>query len=94
MKVFYFSNPVKPEELEQAYKDGMIKKADLKDGATYKGHCRNATEAVWHADKNCFTYQRTKFGHTFPEDIFHPEDDDGFDIFPPEELIEKKEEKV
>jgi hypothetical protein len=87
VKHFSLSNPIKPGELEQAYKDGMIRKSDLKDGKTYLGDCRNASVATWHADKNCFTYQRTKFGSTFPEDIFHPEDDDGFDIFTPFEEI-------
>lgn len=87
MKLFHFSIPAKPEELEQAYKDGMIRKSDLKDGKSYKGHCRNASVAVWHADKGCFTYQRTKFRDTFPEDINHPEDDDGFDLFTPIEEI-------
>lgn len=88
MKYFQLSNPIKPGELEQAYKEGLIRKSDLKDGVTYLGNCRNAREAVWHADKDCFTYMRTKFGHTFPEDINHPEDDDGFDLFTPTE--EKK----
>ena len=85
MKYFKFSNPIRPGELEQAYQDGMIKRADLKNGVTYLGYCRNAYEAVWHSDKNCFTYQREKFGSTFPEDICHPEDDNGFDLFTPYE---------
>ena len=87
MKYFYLSNPVKPEELEKAYTDGMIRKEDLKDGKSYKGHCRNASVAVWHADKVKFTYQRTKFGATFPEDINHPADDNGFDLFTPHEEV-------
>lgn len=87
MKYFYLSNPVKPEEMEAAYAQGMIRKSDLKDGALYKGNCRNTSEAIWNAEKNAFTYQRTKFGSTFPEDIHHPEDDDGCDIFTPYEEI-------
>ena len=69
------------EELQKWYDFGLIKKADLIDGKEYKGQCRNANSAIWHADKQCFTYIREKFGHSFPEDIKHPEDDDGFDIF-------------
>lgn len=82
-KFFTFSNPVKSEELEEAYAKGMIRKKDLVDGKLYRGTCRNQTEATWHADKNRFTYLRTKFGQTFPEYINHPEDDDGFDFFCP-----------
>lgn len=81
--------PVTPEKLEQAYAEGMIRKEDLRDGVTYLGTCRNANEAVWHADKERFTYMRTKLGSTFPEDIVHPVDDLGFDIFIP--VAEKSE---
>lgn len=69
------------EDLEKAYSGGLIRKEKLIDGKIYKGHCRNASEAIWDASKGCFTYQRTKFGDTFPEDIPHPADDEGFDIF-------------
>lgn len=75
--------PVTPEKLERAYEMGLIRKEDLKDGSTYIGTCRNASEAVWHAKKERFTYQREKFGDVFPEDIVHPVDDCGFDIFIP-----------
>lgn len=87
MKLFRFSNPLTKEELEKAYADGMIRKEDLKDGVSYKGHCRNASVAVWHAEKGRFTYQREKFGSVFPEDINHPADDNGFDLFTPYEEI-------
>jgi hypothetical protein len=87
VKRFSLSNPIKPGELEKAYEEGLIRKSNLKDGKSYKGSCRNATVAVWHAEKNCFTYQRTKWGNTFPEDIKHPEDDDGYDLFLPVEEV-------
>jgi hypothetical protein len=77
------SRPVTPEKLAKAYEIGMIAKKDLEDGFTYVGDCRNASEAVWHADKQRFTYIRHKFGSSFDEDIVHPEDDEGFDIFVP-----------
>lgn len=62
---------------------GMIPKADLVDGVTYLGHCRNATEAVWDTGLQMFLYLRTKFGSTFDEAIPHPEDDLSYDVFVP-----------
>ena len=73
--------PVTAEKLEEAYKIGLIPKKDLVDGITYLGTCRNAEEAVWHADRSRFEYIRTKWGSSFPEDIVHPEDDEGYDVF-------------
>lgn len=64
---------------------GAIPKNELIVGRTYKGSCRNASEAVWLGDK--FEYQRYKFGDTFPEKINHFEDDNGFDLFIPLELV-------
>ena len=86
-----FSNPIKPEELELAYNKGMLKKVQLEHGKYYGGDCRNASVARWNKIQNCFTYIRTKFGSKFPEDIFHPEDDDGCDVFTPFEEIEPEE---
>ena len=60
---------------------GGIPKEKLVIGKTYIGHCRNASEAVWNGEK--FTYMRTKFGCTYPEDINHFQDDDGHDLFIP-----------
>lgn len=76
-------NPVTKEWLEEAYKNGMIKMADLKDGATYYGDCRNTSKARWDAKDGRFYYTRTKFGQSFEEEIFHPEMDAGFDLFIP-----------
>ena len=87
MKRIYFSKPIKPGELELAYVQGMIRKSHLKDGAKYKGRCRNASEAIWDAEREVFVYQREKFGTTFPEDINHPEDDNGYDLFIPQEEV-------
>lgn len=63
---------------------GAIPKKDLVIGQTYIGKCRNATEAVWNGSR--FTYQRYKFGFTYPEDINHFEDDNGSDLFVPIKL--------
>lgn len=78
-KYFRLGNPIKPGELEQAYKDGLIPKSDLKVEHFYYGHCRNARLAMWTGTH--FVYLRYKFGSTFLEDINCPEDDDGYDIF-------------
>ena len=70
-------------DLERAVSEGMLPKASLVDGRMYSGHCRNASQARWDGERERFVYRRTKFGHSFDEDIVHPEDDEGFDIFVP-----------
>lgn len=82
-------NPVTKEWLEEMYAKGMVAKKDLVDGVTYKGSCRNATEARWNAELNCFIYQRYKFGSVYDDTCNHPEDDDGFDLFVPMEEIDE-----
>lgn len=63
----------------------MIPKAQLEVGAYYKGKCRNASVARWNGEK--FIYQRTKFTMVYFDDIDHPEDDRGFDLFKPYDKI-------
>lgn len=65
-----------------------INKSDLIIGRKYKGTCRNAEEAVWVG--KYFIYERCKFGDKYHESINHPEDDNGFDLFYPQELLEDK----
>ena len=86
--------PYIPKVSEEEYKNiiiptliklGAIPKSQLVVGRTYKGYCRNASEAIWLGDK--FEYQRYKFGDTFPEKINHFEDDNGYDLFVPYEEI-------
>jgi len=67
---------------------GGIPKEELIVGETYIGDCRNASEAVWNGER--FTYMRTKFGYTYPEDINHFQDDDGYDLFVPIRLKKQK----
>ena len=64
---------------------GAIPKDALVDKHTYLGNCRNAHKAVWHAglDGGVFVYERTKFGCTYPEEINHFQDDNGYDVFVP-----------
>ena len=61
---------------------GAIPKDKLIIGSTYLGECRNASKAIW-KENGKFEYQRTKFGWTFPEEINHFQDDDGYDVFVP-----------
>ena len=61
---------------------GAIPKEKLIIGHTYLGDCRNASKAVW-KENGCFEYMRTKFGWTYPEEINHFQDDDGYDVFTP-----------
>lgn len=71
-----------------------IAKADLEHGAYYKGRCRNASEARWNSERQCFVHWRTKFNSTFLEEIKHPEDDKYFDVFVVNEKIEKPEREI
>lgn len=59
-----------------------IPKSELVVGETYPGECRNARRAVW-KENGKFEYMRTKFGSTYPEEINHYEDDNGYDVFVP-----------
>ena len=65
----------------------MLHISELEDGKMYVGSCRNASKAKWIKERQCFEYDRTKFGSTFKEDINHPENDEGFDIFVPVKKI-------
>ena len=71
-----------------------IAKKDLVHGAYYTGRCRNASEARWNADKQVFVHWRTKFNHTFLEEIKHPEDDQLFDVFVVEHILENPSKEI
>lgn len=75
-------------DIEEYYEIGVIRKEDLIDGKTYIGLCRNATTAKWDVEKNTFTYLRNKFNFTFPEEINHISDDNGYDLFIPIRLFD------
>lgn len=62
-----------------------IPKSELIVDKEYDGICRNANFAVWKGEY--FEYQRYKFGRTFTDKINHFEDDDGYDLFVPIEII-------
>ena len=78
------------DERHERLKAKSIQKAELKHLAWYRGICRNATIAQWNKTNNKFWYTRHKFGDTFTESINHPEDDNGFDLFYPFELLQDK----
>jgi hypothetical protein len=61
---------------------GAIPKDRLIVGHEYLGDCRNAHKAIW-KENGRFEYMRTKFGCTYPEEINHFQDDDGYDVFTP-----------
>ena len=69
---------------EELIKRGAIPLDKLEVGKTYLGHCRNSHEAVWNGEK--FVYQRYKFGFTYPEEINHFQNDNGYDLFVPVKL--------
>lgn len=94
MIYFKLSNPVTQDELEQAYKDGLLKISDLIDGKYYEGKCRNASVAMWDAKKQCFVYMRSKFGQKFPETIQHPANDNRFDLFTPVKEVIPTESQI
>lgn len=71
------------QAVEEAYARGMLRKDSLVDGKVYVGYCRNAGKARWDAGRQRFVYRRVKFLDSFDEEIVHPEDDDGYDIFVP-----------
>lgn len=70
----------------------MIAKKDLIEGAYYKGHCRNARVARWNG--TVFIHWHTEFGHKFLEEIYHPEDDNIYDVFVAEEKIDNPEKEI
>jgi hypothetical protein len=83
MKKYPYPIPKNFDIEKDYYANNVIRKEDLIDNVKYFGECRNASEAIWHADKQKFTYLRTKFKDTFHEDINHLADDDGYDLFIP-----------
>lgn len=77
-----------PNESKKSFKErSLIPKSELKHDVWYRGSCRNSSKARWDSENNRFRYLRTKFGDSFWEDINHPEDDNGFDLFYPFEEI-------
>lgn len=76
------------------YNEKFIAKADLKHGAYYEGHCRNARYARWNGDEEIFYHWRTKFKFKYLECIHHPDDEQVYDVFYPHDLIEVPVEEI
>ena len=72
----------------------MIAKKDLEHNKRYAGRCRNSRTAYWDAEIEKFKYIRSKFGMCFIDEIEHPEDDRGFDLFIPSRVIGIKEDEL
>lgn len=85
---------ITPEVMKELISKGMIPKSELEDQAYYIGDCRNAIVSRWDAKAHKFTYMRSKFDNTFPENINHPEDDNGFDLFTPFKKVEPNEDEI
>jgi len=77
----YLPRSLTKEDIGFLIQRGMIAKKDLVVGGVYYGNCRNASVARWQG--NCFIHWRRKFSDVYEEEINHPEDDDGFDVFVP-----------
>ena len=90
----HLPNPLEDYHYEILYKNGILKKEELKDGKYYLGKCRNANVAKWDEQGKCFWYMRNKFGSTFPEKINHLQDDNRFDLFVPLKEVEPKDNEI
>lgn len=82
------------EQLEAAYAAGMLRKEQLEDGAYYRGSCRNAQVARWHAGAQTFVHWRTKFTSRFLECIKHPVDEKRYDVFLAQERVEPGDQVI
>lgn len=87
-KTGWIPNPKPRPDLTEYYFLGLIRKEDLVHGEYYLGSCRNADVARWDGKRQLFRHVRHKFGDSFEEDIPHPEDQDGYDIFVPVMKVE------
>lgn len=74
--------------------DPVIPKTDLVHGAYYKGRCRNADITRWNGEEEIFYHWRHKFGTKFVEKIHCPEDEDHYDVFVAEELLQNPPEEI
>jgi hypothetical protein len=81
-------------ELGRLYEVGMLNKDHLIDQHYYLGSCRNAMVARWNEQNGYFTYIRIKFTRVYPENIFHPEDDNGNDLFIPFQEVRPLEDEL
>jgi len=88
----HLPKPIPFGMFNEIYNKGIIPKKDLKKNTYYRGKCRNASVALWNGFE--FIYVRTKFGSSFNEDIKHPEDDNGYDLFIPLRIEDNPEDHL
>ncbi len=70
----YVAHAIKSRTHDEFTGRPILPKDQLRHGAYYKGRCRNATIARWHADEQCFYHWREKFGRIYIETIKYPTD--------------------
>jgi hypothetical protein len=76
----------------------FIAAVDLVDGHYYRGTCRNTEVARWcqlTESIGKFLYVRRKFGESYIDEIFHPENEKRMDAFyPVEETTPTEDQRV
>jgi (p)ppGpp synthase/HD superfamily hydrolase len=81
----HLPQPIPYSLYKELFKKGIVPKHKLIKGKYYFGKCRQSQVALWNG--YVFVYMRTKFGSIYPEDINHLEDDNGYDLFIPLEIV-------
>jgi len=88
----HLPQPIPGDLYRELYRKGIVAKKDLKKNHYYYGKCRNARVALWNGYE--FIYMRQQGNLTFyPEEIFHLEDDNGYDLFVPLKVVDPTEEQ-
>lgn len=68
-------------DIEEAYSQGLLRKTELHHGYYYRGTCRNAEVARWHAGAQRFMYMHRDCGFWLSDAIPHVEDETRYDVF-------------
>lgn len=86
--------PIPGDMFREMYRKGVIPKKELIKNHYYYGKCRGAKVALWNGYE--FIYMKDFWGQSsYREEIFHPEDDNGFDVFiPVKEVTPTDEQRV
>jgi len=63
--------------------EDILDKTELLAGKTYFGYCRNASFAIWSGTNFVYLRDGTVRGTYYTEELPHPADDDGTDVFVP-----------
>jgi len=89
----HLPQPIPGDLYRELYRKGIVAKKDLKKNHYYYGKCRNAKVALWNGYE--FIYMRQQGNLAFyPEEIFHLEDDNGFDLFIPLKIVKPTENQT